>query len=119
MITDRHDTFSHFVCVYVAQEFTQRLLMRVRVEFQDCFKFTIAMDKSKVGKELVSLVYLYCGEKHLGTMLPPQVAHDLRRGSASACQQVFCFDSWATHYAWCKCDCMLAFIPHIGCGCLL
>ena len=54
------------------QEFTQRLLMRIRVEFKDCYKFTIASDKSKVGKELMSLVYLYALEKHAGSMLPPQ-----------------------------------------------
>ena len=46
--------------------------MRVQVEFADCFKFSIATDKSKVGTELMSLVYLYNSEKHAGVMLPPQ-----------------------------------------------
>ena len=67
------------------QEVTQRILMKVRVEFQDCFKFTIAMDKSKVGKELMTLVYLYCSEKHLGSMLPPQAAQVSMTDMAMGC----------------------------------
>ena len=42
------------------------------MELKDCYKFTIASDKSKVGKELMSLVYVYVLEKHAGSMLPPQ-----------------------------------------------
>ena len=75
-------------CGRIYREFTQRLLMRIRVEFQDCFKFTIAQDKSKVGQELMNLSYLYVLEKHAGVMLPPQafgntaIAHITARQAA-------------------------------------
>lgn len=47
--------------------------MRIRSEFAEVYKVTLVVDKSKVGKELMTLPYLYSLEKHLGAMLPPQV----------------------------------------------
>ena len=97
--------------------------MRIRVEFAECQKITIATDKSKasstkqvpigipaicfhavqtkssvclmlgkiqVGKELMTLPYLYGFEKNFGAMLPPQVCLSKHRLSSIRNSNIVC-----------------------------
>ena len=54
------------------KEVMQRYLMRLRVNFDGCLKITFAADKSKVGRHQTTLAYVYCLDKAIGAMLPPQ-----------------------------------------------
>ena len=56
------------------KEWAQRHLIRSQVEFADVRKITVASDKSKVGIEAMTLLYIYSLDKHMGVMAPPQVA---------------------------------------------
>ena len=51
----------------------QWYLIRLRVECNGFHKVTFVTDKSKVGKELMTLPYVYILEKHVGAVLPMQV----------------------------------------------
>ena len=49
-----------------------RYLMRVRDDLAGCPVLTLALDKSKIGAEQMTLPYMYAGEKNIGAVLPMQ-----------------------------------------------
>ena len=55
------------------EEFLQRYLIRLRVEFHGLNKVTCATNKSKVGQEFMTLPSVYTLKKHVGAVLPMQV----------------------------------------------